>query len=177
MVTKLSPQLRFFPPFAAMIFFPDGGSESGFPDYIRTYDGVLDASTISKRVFRLQEGAIVKVICSLLPKMSMHLVDSKVDMYATLNEVRIGKKDEPWAIDGVELTEFLQNYQSDGNAFTNRYKRRFLVMTYTARMEDNGKELACRVCDEDSTDSFTPLSRSQTVIKLLVLRKYVQFIL
>ncbi len=104
----------------------------------------------------------------------MYLVDSKIDMYTTLDGVRIGKKDEPWAIDGVELTEFLQNYQSDGSAFINRYKRRFLVMTYTARMEDNGKELACRVCDEDSTDPFTPLSRPEAVIKLLVLRKYAQ---
>ena len=143
-------------------------------DYVRTYDGVFETSaSLNKRVFRLQEGAIVKVICSLKAIASKRAIDSEADMYTELDGVRIGKKDEPWAIDGVELKEFLQNYQSDGNSFTNIQKRRFLVMTYTARMEDNGKELECKISDEKSSSNTYDVSNNQRgSIRLLVLRKY-----
>ncbi len=143
-------------------------------DYIQTYDGTLDGDTLSRRYFRIQEGAIVKFLCPLKYGGDINTLnnDDHVDMYWTFGGQRIGKRDGFNRVDGMRLDEHAQMYQSDGLEFTAQTAKRVAVMVYTARKEDNLKKVTCQLSDEQAYDSVEINSNARSEIYLLVLRKY-----
>ncbi|XP_072017819.1 uncharacterized protein [Amphiura filiformis] len=137
-------------------------------DYMRTYDGVMDASSINERYFRIQEGAIVKFICSTKHAPGLNtLNDDHFDM-----EWHLGNQDVTSDnTDGIDIDEYVQMYQSNGLGFNGRKAKRLTTMVYTARKEDNLKKVDCNIVNEDSADSvrIQDWSSNRPSIYLLVL--------
>ncbi|XP_072036747.1 uncharacterized protein [Amphiura filiformis] len=137
--------------------------------YLETYDGEHNAwnhnpSSILP-IFRIQEGAVVKVICPSWRAGGLNtLNDDHVDIEWHLGGQDITSDNH----NGIALQEKVQMYQSNGLGFNGRKGKRVASMVYTARKEDNLKVLDCLAVDEDPYDSARALS-TNTGMTLLVL--------
>lgn len=131
------------------------------PDTLFAYDGNPEDEQPYYGSFRIEEGAIVKFVCPSRRAAPVGLLtDEKFKVKWKLNtywSVSNSGSDyiELFGVgDTFEVDDKIEMYQSNGLGFNGRKGKRLQTLTYTARMEDNGKYLTCIYEDQDYLDSL-----------------------
>ena len=140
------------------------------PDHLFAYDGQIDSHNGNHKGLRIQEGAVVKLIC----KSDTARLRNKLTSDRIRPAWKLGYQGEFFGFldtDTFPVDNKLELYNSVYN-FEKRGARTTSTIVYTARMSDNGKVLQCYHIDEDGSDSIFFDSYYYGYVKLHVFRKY-----